>query len=142
MATFDELSTLKPAEYSNIMQGLKRLEYRISKANTPVKLMDAIKLAKILVEQWPLKAKIIWGTVASSHKLLMDAKNNNTLPPEEENSGERTTEYLQSEVTRLKKDNGPHSFGSAMLLQATLAELKKRGVKLSDYEEKFKVTLT
>lgn len=69
MATFDELSTLKPAEYSNIMQGLKRLEYRISKANTPVKLMDAIKLAKILVEQWPLKAKIIWGTVASSYKL-------------------------------------------------------------------------
>ncbi len=58
-------STLKPAEYSSITQGLKRLDYRLQKANTPVKIMDCIKLAKFLVDKWPLKSKIVWQTVSS-----------------------------------------------------------------------------
>lgn len=63
-----DTSTLKPAEYSNVTQGLKRLQYRIKMANTPVKILDCIKLAHFLVEGWPLKSKIIWQTFSQSWK--------------------------------------------------------------------------
>jgi hypothetical protein len=95
----NDLSTLKPAEYSNISQGLKRLEYRISKANTPTKLLDCLKLAKHLIDNWPLKSKMVWGVVSSSFKLRDKSFDPlNIYDQAEEIDGEILTTVLQTNV--------------------------------------------
>jgi hypothetical protein len=75
------LSTLKPAEYTNISTGLKRLEYRLSKANTPIKLLDCFHLIKHLVDNWPLKSKVIWEVVSKSQIIISSSELKNNDKP-------------------------------------------------------------
>ena len=69
-----ELQSLAPtpAETNNIMTGLKRLSYRLSKANTPQKYIAALQLAKLLVHNFPLKSKMVW-------KVIRDSQTANTV---------------------------------------------------------------
>jgi hypothetical protein len=61
-------STLMPGEYSSLVTGLKRIQYRFNKATTPKKYRDCFELVSKLVDKFPLKSKIIWGTVADAYK--------------------------------------------------------------------------
>jgi hypothetical protein len=63
-----EDSTIQPAEFSSLVTGLKRIQYRFNKATTPKKYKDCFELVSKLVEKFPLKSKIIWGTVADAYK--------------------------------------------------------------------------
>jgi hypothetical protein len=79
------MTTLKPAEYSNISQGLKRLEYRLSRANTPAKLLDCFHLIKHLIDNWPLKSKVVWEVVAKAQAIPVidtddETEQDDTLP--------------------------------------------------------------
>ena len=60
-------------EYSNISSGLKKLQIRLSKANTPKKYTEAFELIQDLVNKFPLKAKIIWQIVASEYQTRFGA---------------------------------------------------------------------
>lgn len=71
----DELSLtpneagIKPGEYNNLSTGLRRIQFRLEKANTPQKYVDAFSVINQLLEKFPLKAKVIWQTVANSYSI-------------------------------------------------------------------------
>ena len=58
-------SGIKPNEYNSLSTGLKRIEFRLLKANTPQKYVDAFEVIQQLINRFPLKSKIIWQSVAS-----------------------------------------------------------------------------
>lgn len=57
----------KANEYNNIMTGLKRLTYRLSKANTPQKYLAAFDLAAKLINAFPLKSKMVWKAMRDGY---------------------------------------------------------------------------
>lgn len=60
---------IKPGEYNNISTGLRRIQFRLEKANTPQKYVDAFEVIQQLVTRFPLKAKVIWQTVANMYQI-------------------------------------------------------------------------
>lgn len=69
-----EASTgLKAGEYNNLSTGLRRIAFRLEKANTPQKYVDAFEVIKQLVDRFPLKSKVIWQAVASAYDIRFGA---------------------------------------------------------------------
>lgn len=66
-------SGIKPGEYNNLSTGLRRIQFRLEKANTPQKYVDAFEVVTQLINRFPLKSKIIWQTVASSYNIRFGA---------------------------------------------------------------------
>lgn len=64
---------IKPGEYNNISTGLRRIQFRLEKANTPQKYVDAFEVIQQLITRFPLKAKIIWQTVANMYQIRFGA---------------------------------------------------------------------
>jgi len=64
---------IKPGEYNNLSTGLRRIQFRLEKANTPQKYVDAFEVIQQLVTRFPLKSKIIWQTVASVYQIRFGA---------------------------------------------------------------------
>jgi hypothetical protein len=62
-------TNIKPGEYNSLSAGLKRIQYRLEKANTPQKYVDAFSVVQQLMERFPLKSKVIWQTVASMYQI-------------------------------------------------------------------------
>jgi hypothetical protein len=60
---------IKPGEYNNISTGLRRIQFRLEKANTPQKYVDAFEVIQQLITRFPLKAKIIWQAVANMYQI-------------------------------------------------------------------------
>ena len=60
---------IKSGEYANLSTGLRRIEFRLQKANTPQKYVDAFEVIQQLITRFPLKSKIIWQTVASLYQI-------------------------------------------------------------------------
>lgn len=60
---------IKPGEYNNLSTGLRRIQFRLEKANTPQKYVDAFEVIQQLITRFPLKSKIIWQTVASIYNI-------------------------------------------------------------------------
>ncbi len=60
---------IKAGEYNNISTGLKRVMFRLEKANTPQKYVDAFEVIQQLVAKFPLKSKVIWQTVANAYEI-------------------------------------------------------------------------
>jgi hypothetical protein len=60
---------IKPGEYNNISTGLRRIQFRLEKANTPQKYVDAFEVIQQLMTRFPLKAKVIWQTVANMYQI-------------------------------------------------------------------------
>lgn len=60
---------IKPGEYNNISTGIRRIQFRLEKANTPQKYVDAFEVIQQLITRFPLKAKIIWQTVANMYQI-------------------------------------------------------------------------
>jgi len=60
-------TTIQPAEYSSLVTGIKRIQYRFNKATTPKKYADCFELVSKLANKFPLKSKIIWGVVADAY---------------------------------------------------------------------------
>lgn len=60
---------IKPGEYTNISNGLRRISFRFDKANTPQKYVDAFDVVQQLVQRFPLKSKIIWQAVANAYQI-------------------------------------------------------------------------
>lgn len=60
---------IKPGEYNNIATGLRRISFRLQKANTPQKYVDAFEVVQQLVARFPLKAKVVWQAVASEYNI-------------------------------------------------------------------------
>ena len=77
---------IKPNEYNNISTGLKRIQFRLQKANTPQKYVDAFSVIQQLVDRFPLKSKIIWQAVADAYNLRFGGTNTpaelNSVAPE------------------------------------------------------------
>jgi len=61
-------SNVMPAEYSSLVTGIKRIQYRFNKATTPKKYIDCFELVNKLIHKFPIKSKIIWGAVAEAYK--------------------------------------------------------------------------
>ena len=64
---------IKPGEYNNISTGLRRIQFRLEKANTPQKYVDAFEVIQQLITRFPLKAKIIWQAVANMYQIRFGA---------------------------------------------------------------------
>jgi hypothetical protein len=62
-------NAVKENEYSNISTGIKRIQFRLDKANTPQKFVDAFEMVNRLVEKFPLKTKAIWQAVADAYTM-------------------------------------------------------------------------
>ena len=60
---------IKAGEYNNISTGLRRIQFRFERANTPQKYVDAFETVNRLVEKFPLKSKIIWQTVSQAYTI-------------------------------------------------------------------------
>ena len=60
---------IKPGEYNNISTGLRRIAFRLEKANTPQKYVDAFDVIQQLVQRFPLKTKVIWQAVANAYQI-------------------------------------------------------------------------
>jgi hypothetical protein len=60
-------SNIQPGEFSSLVTGVKRIQYRFNKATTPKKYADCFDLVNKLVQKFPLKSKIIWGAVADAY---------------------------------------------------------------------------
>lgn len=60
---------IKPGEYNNLSTGLKRIQFRLEKANTPQKYVDAFEVITQLINKFPLKSKVIWQTVAQIYQI-------------------------------------------------------------------------
>ena len=60
---------IKPGEYNNLSTGLRRIQFRLEKANTPQKYVDAFEVVRQLINKFPLKSKVIWQTVADSYSI-------------------------------------------------------------------------
>jgi hypothetical protein len=56
---------IKQNEYNSISTGLKRIEFRLLKANTPQKYVDAFEVIQQLINRFPLKSKIIWQAISN-----------------------------------------------------------------------------
>lgn len=54
-------------ETSSISTGLRRINYRFSRATTPKKYMEAFEMVSSLVSEFPLRGKLIWEAVASTY---------------------------------------------------------------------------
>lgn len=77
---------IKPGEYNNLSTGLRRIEFRLQKANTPQKYVDAFEVIQQLITRFPLKSKIIWGLVSSIYNIRFGASSTpfvNDAAPEE-----------------------------------------------------------
>lgn len=59
---------IKPGEYANISTGIRRIQFRLEKANTPQKYVDAFEVITQLIKRFPLKSKIIWQAVSQSYE--------------------------------------------------------------------------
>lgn len=75
---------IKPGEYNNLSTGLRRIQFRLEKANTPQKYVDAFEVIQQLITRFPLKSKVIWQTVASVYGIRFG----NASVPTAEMSGE------------------------------------------------------
>jgi hypothetical protein len=60
---------IKAGEYANLATGLRRIQFRFEKANTPQKYVDAFETVNRLVEKFPLKSKAIWQAVAQAYSI-------------------------------------------------------------------------
>lgn len=69
---------IKPGEYNNISTGLRRIQFRLEKANTPQKYVDAFEVIQQLITRFPLKSKIIWQTVANMYQIRFGSANTTT----------------------------------------------------------------
>lgn len=49
---------------SSLSTGMRRVQYKLQKANTPQKYTEAFNMVSALVANFPLKSKIIWKMVA------------------------------------------------------------------------------
>ena len=67
------LGGFNDSEVSSLTTGLKRIEYRLSKANTPQRFQDIFTMISTLVNNFPLKSKIIWKTIADAYPLRYGA---------------------------------------------------------------------
>lgn len=70
-ATEEDDSSIKPSELSSLDQGIKRIQYRLNMAKTPVKYQDAFKLSLQLAEKFPMKQKLeaILAAIANSYTM-------------------------------------------------------------------------
>lgn len=55
------------AALSSIATGLRRIQYKLERANTPQKYVEVFEMISALVASFPLKSKIIWGAVATAY---------------------------------------------------------------------------
>ncbi len=53
---------------SSLSTGMRRVQYKLQKANTPQKFIEAFNMVSALVVNFPLKSKIIWSMVADEYK--------------------------------------------------------------------------
>ena len=61
-------ATIKPGEYANLSTGIRRIQFRLEKANTPQKYVDAFEIVTQLIKRFPLKSKIIWQAVSQAYE--------------------------------------------------------------------------
>lgn len=78
----DEAGGFADSEISSLVTGLKRIEYRLSKANTPQRFQDVFNMISTLVNNFPLKTKIIWKTVADAYPIRYGADIATSAPVE------------------------------------------------------------
>ncbi len=60
---------IKDSEYNNFSTGLKRIQFRLAKANTAQKYVDAFSVVQQLIERFPLKSALVWKTVTDSYQI-------------------------------------------------------------------------
>lgn len=65
--SIDEAGGFAESEVSSISTGLKRISYRLSKANTPQRFKDVFDMVASLVNAFPMKSKYIWKIVADAY---------------------------------------------------------------------------
>jgi hypothetical protein len=75
---------IKSGEYANLSTGLRRIEFRLQKANTPQKYVDAFEVIQQLITRFPLKSKVIWQTVASLYQIRFGSPGSPTVSSDEE----------------------------------------------------------
>lgn len=75
---------IKSGEYANLSTGLRRIEFRLQKANTPQKYVDAFEVIQQLITRFPLKSKIIWQTVASLYQIRFGSAGTPSVSSDEE----------------------------------------------------------
>ncbi len=73
---------IKPGEYNNLSTGIRRIQFRLEKANTPQKYVDAFEVIQQLVSRFPLKSKVIWQTVASMYQIRFGSVGTVGVPSE------------------------------------------------------------
>ena len=73
---------IKDNEYSNITTGLKRIQFRLERANTPQKFVDAFETVNRLIEKFPLKSKVIWQAVSTAYTARYGSTSSMTSPVE------------------------------------------------------------
>lgn len=75
---------IKSGEYANLSTGLRRIEFRLQKANTPQKYVDAFEVIQQLITRFPLKSKVIWQTVASLYQIRFGSAGTPSVSSDEE----------------------------------------------------------
>ena len=65
----DDVSGIKPTELSSLDTGIRRIQYRLGKANTPQKYKDAFNMIHQLAQKFPMRQKmeIIMRTIADTY---------------------------------------------------------------------------
>lgn len=71
---------IKAGEYSNLSTGLRRIQFRLERANTPQKYVDAFETINRLIEKFPLKSKVIWQTVAQAYTIRFGSAGTSSTP--------------------------------------------------------------
>ena len=62
---------------SSFTTGMKRVQYKLQRANTPQKYTEAFGMASALVANFPLKSKIIWKMIADEYGTRLGAPSEN-----------------------------------------------------------------
>jgi len=79
---------IKPGEYANLSTGLRRIQFRLERANTPQKYVDAFEVINQLIHTFPLKSKAIWQAVSSAYDIRFGSSMSGATP----SSGAETEE--------------------------------------------------
>ena len=92
---------IKGNETSNITTGIRRIQFRLERANTPQKYVDAFETVNRLIEKFPLKSKIIWQAVSDAYvarygSVTSPATKMSDAPEQESVSGYKPTMIMHT----------------------------------------------
>jgi len=62
-----DMSSGDASSMASLTTGMRRIQYKFERANTPQKYQEAFDMLSSLVTNFPLKSKIIWKAVADAY---------------------------------------------------------------------------